>query len=761
MLQFLRKYQRFFFLIITVVIVMSFSFFGTWKAAATGDVVDPVAFEAVDGSRVTRSQLEEFVYFIGTDAVDAFSQGSGWGGNILNDGVLREDILGSGIAEVLATNYFDALQQDLSGRFDREKHFKPYVHPQASFISAQAAWSHFVPELNGAFSNFMSCDHKTPEGVKARIGLYLAEKKFPAGALRQVLHYQQQQHDFVTQDQRIYQEDLSLFGHHSLDDWFGHRFLQLSAQFIINVAKVAEQRGYVVTMEEAIADLSRNAEIAFQNSRQFNDVNVNSSGAYMDEMLRRLRMEEVRAAKVWRQVLLFRRLFNDVGGATLVDRLAYEKFSEYANEAVTVDMYQLPETLRFANARTLQKFEVYLDAVTGERRDPLSLPASLLSVSEVKGQTPEMVQRRYELSFTEADVNLLQTKVSVKETWQWEVDNFAKLQKQFPDLGVSKAKTVDERFEALDALDTATRTKVDAFARETITAEHPQWVDETLNESEPVETVVFIRNKGSIMPFKGISDAPSFMRSLEKGSLSKFSQDGQHYYNITVLEKGSADEVLSFEQANNDGTLDALLDAKLENHWLSIRNDSLQYRDGSGRYKPFATVKDNVADSLFSKLYRAVSDDFQEAAGVSTPLTSDGCAARRFFHYMRGVKEAMQKDSKVVSAFVSESNDRSLFDQWKLVKATRTIERSKADPAAFGQAFSLKEKGWSKVISPVHGDVAFFQVQGRGAMADGEAVSKKMDEARALLGKEAQQVLTLQLLAEIEQRGAIVVQADG
>ena len=46
MLQFLRKYQRFFFLIITVVIVISFSFFGSYSNTDMGTYRDEEAFQA-------------------------------------------------------------------------------------------------------------------------------------------------------------------------------------------------------------------------------------------------------------------------------------------------------------------------------------------------------------------------------------------------------------------------------------------------------------------------------------------------------------------------------------------------------------------------------------------------------------------------------------------------------------------------------------------------------------------------------------------
>ena len=70
MLEFFRRYQRAFFIVITVVIVISFSFFGTFQTFSGSEQDDSVAFTALDGSKVRRSEVSDMVTFLTTDSHD-------------------------------------------------------------------------------------------------------------------------------------------------------------------------------------------------------------------------------------------------------------------------------------------------------------------------------------------------------------------------------------------------------------------------------------------------------------------------------------------------------------------------------------------------------------------------------------------------------------------------------------------------------------------------------------------------------------------
>ena len=180
MLDFFRRNQRYFFLIITVVIVISFSFFGTYNTISESPFREQIAFKTVEGSTVTRHELDEMLLFISSDSEDKQLVGGAWGPNFLNDGVIKKDFLATGLAEVLAAAYPEELQGDLNTRFEKERRFSLYTHPQARFVGTESVWKYFAPEMSTAYNTLrVSPDPQTPEAFKARVDLYLMQRELP------------------------------------------------------------------------------------------------------------------------------------------------------------------------------------------------------------------------------------------------------------------------------------------------------------------------------------------------------------------------------------------------------------------------------------------------------------------------------------------------------------------------------------------------------------------------------------------------------
>ena len=151
MLDFFRKYQCYFFLVITVVIIISFSFFGTYSTLGSNTWREQIAFKAIDGREVPRFDVDEMALFIATDNEDKTLYGGVWGPNFLNDGVIRKDFLEPGLAQELARAYSNDLQADFDKRLTREKKYALYAHPQAPFLSVANVWNYFAPEMNAHF----------------------------------------------------------------------------------------------------------------------------------------------------------------------------------------------------------------------------------------------------------------------------------------------------------------------------------------------------------------------------------------------------------------------------------------------------------------------------------------------------------------------------------------------------------------------------------------------------------------------------------
>lgn len=786
MLEFFRRYQRYFFLVITVVIVISFSFFGTYNTLGSNQWREQIAFTAIDGTDVTRQELDEMAIFLSSDNQDKILFGGQWGPNFLNDGVITKDFLQTGMGVQLIDAYVDDLQEDLQTRHEKEKRYSLYVHPQAKFLSAVNVWNYFAPEMPAYYETLrQSADPKDPTAVNARVQLFLSEKKVPQTTLKQVLRYQQQQYNWISRDPNLDRGDLSLFGYHTLEDWFGPRFVRLVAQFIINTAKIAEQKGYRVSKAEALAELTRNADISYQQNKNRPNIGVTNPRDYLSEQLRILGMDQVRAAKIWQQVMLFRRYFHDVGNAALVDAFTYKKFNDYTKEALEVQLYHLPKALRFGNANDLQRFEIYLAAVSPRPKEgaaQLKLPTTFSSIAEVSKQHPELVQRKYRLEVASIDKRNLQARVSLKETWAWELEeaHWKTLQNQFPELGVKSAKTRDERLASLDSLDAMTRARVDAFSRSAIVDARQDWLKQALEEAPSKSITVGLRTQGGKTPFAGLEENPEKQKALvalldkadkdpkTQEQLASYSADGQSYYRIKVIERAPKKEILTFEEAANDGTLDQIRDRLLKKYYADNKESTpLPYQNSDGSWKPFEQVKDLVSAEYFADVLKAIQKDSEGVSKGKAKLSNDEIATLRLHVFVKDIQSQLKKDSSSADRLTKSSGSKDVKDvlaaakplqeQWLLEKETVRLERSDDNPLIDDkEAFAMPDLAWSSVKAVPNGDIAFFQVVRHLASEDKEiAVADQTKQAHALLSDDAQQILMATTLKELQEKKAL------
>lgn len=787
MLDFFRRHQRYFFIVITIVIVISFSFFGTYSSLSDSPFREQVAFKAVDGTAVTRHELDEMATFIGTDASDKLLVGGMWGPNFLNDGVISKNFLETGLGIILASSYPHDIQPDLEARLEKEKRYALYTHPQAGFIGTEAAWNYFAPSMTSYYHLLRAAqDPTSPQALQARVALFLMEKQFPQQVLRQVLRYQEKQYAWVNPDRNLDRTDLSLFGYHTLEDWFGPRFVRLASEFIINAAIIAEEKGYQVTKADALSDLIRNAELSFYQNANSPHLGVATSHEYFNEQLRRLGMDQNGAAKMWRKVMLFRLLFQDMGNSVFVDPYTFQQLDTYALESVEGDLYRLPKEMHLKDFKSLQKFETYLDAVakrSDEDKAQLVLPTVFLTTAQVAQKTPELVQKRYHLEIRQANKKVLEGSVGVKDSWNWEVSDqgWERLKKQFPELGVKKGSTREERFASLDSLDDKTRGNIDAFARTAIVEEHPEWLTKALADAPVMTVMVSLHEKGEQPIFEGLKDSKSLMQILDAAPLAsqlfadlkpsakeaaekleKYTANQSVYYNIRVLDRAAHSEILTFAEADRDGVLDALLDKQLEAAYGKIReSDPKSFQKDDLSWKAFADVKDAVAERHFAKVLTAIRANAPETAPKQ--MISDYAATLRLYPYVKEIQAQLQKKPSLETSLTKAPSVKtesliaqpSLADQWKLEKSPYQISRSSADIALDHTVFTLPSGEWTGVNTPANGDLNFFYVSKKSNSVTEKAVSDSVNQARRLLSDDVQQRLMRHVLTMLKEKGAI------
>lgn len=769
MLQFFRKYQKFFFIITTVVIVISFSFFGTYSTIDSSRRSDSVSFTAVDGSSIYQSEVDAMIRFLSSDIDDKRIYRGAWGPNFLNDGVIVREVLETGIGALLIEQFGDQLADDLERRHAKEKLFQPYVHPKAPFVSAENAWGYFAPDLKRGLDSLRSRKQDDIQGAfEDRVQLFLAERKFPASSLRQMMAYQQNQYDWLPQDPSLNSRDLSLFGYHSLDDWFGNRFLTLACQAIINFSKIAEGKGYRVTKEEALASLWHNADISFQDNRHSPALGVTNIEDYFGEQLRLLHMDSAKAAHVWQQVMLTRRLFNDIRDSVFVDPMMYEKFLSKAKEYVELDTFSVPAALKITQFHDLQILETYLAAVATGRNDLLDLPSTFRSTEQVKKGFPELVERRFLIRFKAATKDSVLSRVGVKQAWRWQLEdaNWETIRKDYPALGATDSK--EERFERLESLSQADRMLIDRKARQSIADLHPEWIDEALETANSLTQIIRIKARNaSVVGLEGITDSHALLATLESGSgLDKVTQDGEHFYQIEVLDADEDEHIMTLKDAKEDGTVNALLEKTLRAAYDKlVKQKSAKVQNEDGELLSFDAARADIAQTLFEKNLKAIEDDVIASFSLESRPSLSGNNQIAQYRLFRTLTQIRNKIAEGADPSLMTQGDTSsaeglppidLEGQWKLESGTKEIVRARPEQG-LEDAFNLGAGAWSNV-SNVSGSLSFYYVNRKGVHATNLLVDRKMDEAQQMLGREAQQLVAKELIQQIAESKSIQVQ---
>ena len=715
MFTFFRRYQRFIYLVVTAVIILSFSFFGTYSAFTSGKGDDPVVFTTVSNKRITRSEFNDYVHFFSTDALS----GEGLSGNPLNDGVIENDIISTPVGEALTKRFAPMFLKEWELRFKREKQFQPYRHPQAPFISAEQVWSYFAPDLKSSLEMYQTQDKESAlDYYSAKRALYMAEKQFPAVYLRQILLYQQKQFDWVEPDVALEGRPLGLFGYQQLSDWFGQAFIDKSAEFIIEMAAQARNEGLSVSRAEVLASLYKNAQIA---AKRYGEKSQQTPDEIMKRTLLSLGMDESRAVKVWGDVLLMRRALLDVPNKVVLNPKAFAE--KMQSQALTVELegYQLQPSLRLGSSRDLFKMETWLDAVTKKEKVFSLIPSSnFRSPDEVGASFPELVERRFLLSITEVDTTKLANHIRIKDIWAWQNDHWDELVKEIPAIKGGSEDSRESRFRALENLTPALRTRADEIARKALIAAHGEWISVDLDSAKPETKVVGIRLQGGDLPFQGIKDRSALVKELASApiaeptpTLNQYTQDGVHFYKIIVLDRKTDSQLVSLPDLLADGTLDSVLDRILEASYERVRNTKpSDFKKENGSWKPFSEVKDAVAELHYAPLLRRLSQAATEWKDVfpSYCQWDDPKVARvavRFLPLLasrwKEIKEKGEDENNVGTPCLPSEKDSLSLDSspcalFALVKFSEKLSQGDVqEKPMFKEAFTVESGAW---ISP-------------------------------------------------------------
>ena len=691
MLTLLRKYQKGIFVVVTVMVIASFAFFGTFSTfSQEANVPDKVIGKALDGSPMKKSEIDNIVRFIASDRSDRDIVYSRTYPNFLNDGVLRVDFLMSGLGQMLAGQYFDLIRSDLDTRLKRMQNFRPYTHPHAPFISAENVWKQFMPALSERLEKLKDSDLVVNEELFDLFkDLYADQAKFPTHMLRQFLNYQERQLSWVPHDTELDGGDLTLFQNHSFTDWFGFHFVEIAAQFIHNAALYAKEQGYEVSYAQARADLMKKGLEMLQVQERRQDIKPAELSEFMQKQLAVLHLKEPEAVEVWQKIMLMRTFLSDVSASTFLDATLYEDFALFAKESLEVDHYALAPAFHLKDNSEMFQFESYLDKV-GKKRQGLQMPKQMYTAQELAEKGSDLVEYVLTVSMKSVTLSDIACDVGVRQTWDYQSAHWDEIKKVFPEAAVHSADSSD--------IPEGLREKIDAYARAQIVKESPGLVEDYLQKALSSEHVLHLPTKG----LPGITDAEALLEDLrERGQLSCYTQDQEHFYNLILEDKEIAPRLLSFDEARD------LLD-------------------------------DKERPELIARIQREVD-------ACKTP---DEAAQYRFYPYV----EAARKDILLKGETSSFLGDLP----WHIQKQSVSLERCALSPWIKAEAFDREEKSWSAIDVQSSGLVSFYQIQTKSALS--ETSEADLVEGQKLISAEVKEALFKQILDRIDQTQAISVE---
>ncbi len=763
MLTFFRKYQKGFFIVTTGAIIVSFLFFGGAGAIdKTVKIKEEPLFKAINGSTVTKQKVErmmQFISFSHLDFLDDRISSPNW----LNDGVLEKEFLQSPLGVLLAEKFMPQIQGELAAVVKEARFFHPYRHPSAPFLTAEAVWSQFSAE-GAKYASLLlgqgdTIDAKTFEILSAAC---LEHKSFPSVFLKRVLLYQENQDSRIRPDSGLPYADVSLLGLHSLENWLGPTYIKAAAEVILNGSVYAESKGYSLSLAEARMELLSNLQEAAKRVSK----EVPSAELYplFLQQVRKMGMEEIECVSLWRDISLFRKLFRSV----TIDPASLGDFYAHAKKQAIIELFSLPAHLQLKDFSSLLKLQMYIQAVSSPKayRSVLGFPKEFLSLAELEKKTPELVRKEYVLEYAELDVRKAASHIGLKETWSWETSDsgWELLKKQFPELSKRNIASKEERFAAFDQLDDAVRLEIDKFSREKILLSDTSRIKEMLLQTSLSQGAFLLSVKGDGLPFKNIKDKNRLMGFLEKGNLleedplSFYTEDGIHYYRIHVINNSAEKKILTFAEADACGSLAEMLDKKLEAIYPDVRKkDSLAYMQKEGGWMPLFKVKDKVGLALFPDLLKAIQEEYSSFYGKS--ISQEEKNSPLFYVQNRMLAPLREQRELVSMNQAVESLSSELTKQWDFVKEVQTEWKSKKEFFPTDAAFNVSEGTISSITLNGSGKGYFYRMLGH--LEAEEAPAAEEEAAIAPLRKQAKRNLAVDLLHNIDQKGAWSLADEG
>lgn len=740
MFRFLRKYQRFFFIIITAVVVVTFSFFGSNSLKREVKREDPT-YKTVTQEKILQSDIERMSFFLSHDLSVMFFGKQPI--NLFNDGVLEKDILSPQIGLHFSEIFFDTLKLHWEHIIEVAKH-EASMPSQCELIRVIDLWNEVCPEVGELILKLSTKNSSDPSVFLLISELYKKQQNYTPYHLKIALKALKEKYPKALVEDRIQNEDLALLGFHDLSDWFGKQFIDLVSKYIINVAFTAKKEGYNVSVDEAKWDLTKNFEAHCKKHHVLSEFSQENLDNVFCHQLQVLHLYERQLIELWQTILLFRVYFQDVANGVLLDPIVFSDFLSYAKEKYVVDTYHLPSYMQCKNFYDLILFEVYVRSVTDYSKNPFSLldlSMPYLSVAEVEKKAPELVEQRFLVEMSHLKQSDLEAKIGERELWQWQTkdENWKKLSEEFPTL--VKVLSKEERFNTLEALSKIERHKIDQFSRKQIVRSMPDLAKKAF-ASLPRETkILSFTNHGKRVNLSHVQ-CQNLEKSLEdllatksdKGLL--FIANDEDYYFFTPLQKAEKN-ILAFE--------DFIQLEKRDEFVSNFFGSNLVGKSGQA-------FCEEEAEKAFATLFAEIKTSHPSFHFEEKNRKEFYCT-HRFYPYVKKMEALLTKDpntKKIVQAsYVKKPQLVSdISKQFDLILEEKEVARDSESSLLSDTVLRHQNdtKNFATVIDP-KGDHIIYRIKGQKKISKAD-IDKSVKECRHHLVNDAKGSFGKKLLAK-------------
>jgi hypothetical protein len=449
--------------------------------------------------------------------------------------------------------------------------------------------------------------------------------------------------------------------------------------------------------------------------------------------------------------MLFRRLIGDTAGSVFNDPLAQKQFHVFADQSVDVELYELPTYLRLNDFLSMLKLQVYLEAVSLEKPESLTLPLEFAPLDSIELKEPALVQKKIETRLSSVKIDELAAQISLKSTWEWEVTDqgWSFLQGLFPGI----TDSVVDRRRTLDELDPSTLNSIDQAARLEMVRQNTDLITQMLRQRPMQEARLSVRKKPLVHgPYAALlsdKEFTAFLESAPLGSIKEcYSPDASTYYRIEIVAREEHKELVSFEEASQDGTLDSILDRQLEEAYPKVcKGRGFLFLQADGSLKPFSEVKEQIARIVYEPLLLVIEQEyikaFDELPGISKQLPGSFYAKYRLYGFMQAMKRQLE-----------EENPTKLPKQWELVSTVSRISRNQKLDFPTDNWIEIPINQWSSISVGSSGSLAFAKVCSKEGS---EALPvEQIEQGLTFLSVDTSRDVMRHLLQKIVQENCIV-----